>query len=187
MSAPAVKKGRIPGFDLDGELLARLDVDLLARAYQFSERAHHKQKRSSGEPVVAHCVAVARILAELHLDSLTVASGLIHDVVEDTAVTVADVVCSSWRIHWRILCRARPVRTCASQSRLGRALGAVMISTVSELLSARDKGAMRPFTFAPCVCSPTSVCTANAKSSGVAPSGSSTTSPVGVRTKISFW
>ena len=91
MSAPAVKKGRIPGLDLDGELLARLDVDLLARAYQFSERAHHGQKRSSGEPFVAHCVAVARILAELHLDSLTVASGLIHDVVEDTAVTVADV------------------------------------------------------------------------------------------------
>ena len=91
MSAPAVKKGRIPGLDLDGELLARLDVDLLARAYQFSERAHHGQKRSSGEPFVAHCVAVARILAELHLDSLTVASGLIHDVVEDTAVTVADI------------------------------------------------------------------------------------------------
>ncbi|HTG53905.1 MAG TPA: hypothetical protein VL980_03605, partial [Gemmatimonadaceae bacterium] len=68
MSAPAVKKKNgIPGFDVDAELLARLDADLLARAYQFSERAHHGQKRSSGEPFVAHCVAVARILAELHL------------------------------------------------------------------------------------------------------------------------
>ena len=90
MTVP-VLKGVIPGWDLDNELLARLDVDLLARAYKFSERAHHGQKRSSGEPYVMHCVEVARILAELHLDSVTVASGLIHDVVEDTPVTVADV------------------------------------------------------------------------------------------------
>ena len=87
----AAMKGVIPGWDLDGELAARLDGDLLARAYRFSEKAHHGQKRSSGEPYVAHCVEVARILAELHLDTITVASGLIHDVVEDTAVTVADV------------------------------------------------------------------------------------------------
>jgi GTP pyrophosphokinase len=86
-----VLKSVIPGWDLDSELLARLDADLLARAYRFSEVAHHGQKRSSGEPYVAHCVQVARILAELHLDSVTVACGLIHDVVEDTAVTVADV------------------------------------------------------------------------------------------------
>ena len=64
--------------------------------------------------------------------------------------------CSSWRSHCRILCRARPVRTCASQSRLGRAVGEVMISTVSELRSGRDSGAMRPLTFAPAQCSPTS-------------------------------
>jgi GTP pyrophosphokinase len=86
-----VLKGVIPGWELDNELLARLDADLLARAYRFSEQAHHGQKRSSGEPYVAHCVQVARILAELHLDTITVACGLIHDVVEDTAVTVADV------------------------------------------------------------------------------------------------
>ncbi|MEP6692750.1 MAG: HD domain-containing protein, partial [Gemmatimonadaceae bacterium] len=71
--------------------MARLDADLLARAYRFSERAHFGQKRSSGEIYVSHCVAVAQILAELHLDSVTVASGLIHDVVEDTAVTVEEI------------------------------------------------------------------------------------------------
>jgi guanosine-3',5'-bis(diphosphate) 3'-pyrophosphohydrolase len=87
----AAMKGVIPGWDLDDELAARLDGDLLARAYRFSEKAHHGQKRSSGEPYVLHCVEVARILAELHLDSITVASGLVHDVVEDTPVTVADV------------------------------------------------------------------------------------------------
>jgi guanosine-3',5'-bis(diphosphate) 3'-pyrophosphohydrolase len=78
----------IPGWDLGGDsLVERLDTDLLTRAYRFSERAHEGQKRSSGENYVSHCVEVAKILAELHLDSVTVASGLVHDVLEDTSVT----------------------------------------------------------------------------------------------------
>ncbi|MGI8497564.1 MAG: RelA/SpoT family protein [Gemmatimonadaceae bacterium] len=82
----------IPGWNLaEGPLVERLDGDLLARAYRFSEKAHRGQKRSSGDNYVLHCVEVAKILAELHLDSVTVASGLIHDVVEDTAITVQDV------------------------------------------------------------------------------------------------
>jgi len=82
----------IPGWDLDSEALTeRLDADLLARAYRYSERAHHGQTRRNGDPYVTHCVEVAKILADLQLDSVTVASGLIHDVVEDTAVSVEDV------------------------------------------------------------------------------------------------
>ena len=69
----------------------RLDRDLLARAYRFSEEAHRGQTRLSGEPFVTHCVEVAKILADLQLDSVTVACGLIHDVVEDTRITIADV------------------------------------------------------------------------------------------------
>jgi guanosine-3',5'-bis(diphosphate) 3'-pyrophosphohydrolase len=69
----------------------RLDRELLARAYRFSEEAHRGQTRLSGDPYVTHCVEVAKILAELQLDSVTVACGLIHDVVEDTRITVADV------------------------------------------------------------------------------------------------
>jgi len=61
------------------------------RAYRFSERAHLGQKRLSGENYVSHCVEVARILADLQLDTVTVASGLIHDVVEDTDITVPDI------------------------------------------------------------------------------------------------
>ena len=94
---------------------------------------------------------------------------------------------SSCRSHWRILCRARPVCTCDNQSRLGLALGEVMISTVSELRSCRASGAILPFTLAPAQCTPTSVWTAKAKSIGVAPLGSWMTSPVGVKTKISSW
>jgi GTP pyrophosphokinase len=69
----------------------RLDVDLIGRAYDFSERAHEGQKRLSGEAFVTHCVEVARILAELHLDDTTVAAGLVHDVLEDTGTTAADL------------------------------------------------------------------------------------------------
>ncbi len=82
----------IPGFvpRVDGEY-DRLDYDLLVRAYKYTERAHAGQVRHSGEPYVSHCIEVARILADLQLDSATVACGLLHDVVEDTDITVADI------------------------------------------------------------------------------------------------
>lgn len=69
----------------------RLDLDLIARAYRFSEKAHTGQKRASGEDYLQHCVEVTKILADLHLDTSSLASGLIHDVVEDTEVTLDDV------------------------------------------------------------------------------------------------
>jgi GTP pyrophosphokinase len=82
----------IPGWREDElPLHDKLDRDLLVRAYQFSEAAHRGQVRNSGDPYITHCVNVAKILADLQLDSVTVASGLIHDVVEDTKITVADV------------------------------------------------------------------------------------------------
>lgn len=81
----------IPGWELAEGSGERLDLDLLARAYHYSEKAHTGQVRRSGEPYVTHCIEVAKILAELGLDTVTVASGLMHDVVEDTAITVADI------------------------------------------------------------------------------------------------
>ena len=82
----------IPGFGPSADIsYDRLDHDLLVRAYKFSDAAHAGQVRHSGEPYVSHCVEVARILAELQLDTTTVASGLLHDIVEDTDVTVEDV------------------------------------------------------------------------------------------------
>lgn len=82
----------IPGFGqaADGAY-DRLDHELLVRAYRFSEAAHAGQVRHSGEPYVSHCVEVARILADLQLDTTTVTSGLLHDIVEDTDVTIEDV------------------------------------------------------------------------------------------------
>src|SRR6476619_414460 len=69
----------------------RLDRELLARAYRFSEKAHEGQKRLSGDKYVSHCVEDAKILVDLQLDSTTIADALIHDVIEDTAVTVGDI------------------------------------------------------------------------------------------------
>ncbi len=67
------------------------EIDLIAAAYQRAERAHSGQKRKSGEPYFTHCVAVASILAEMKMDAETIAAGLLHDVVEDTDLTITDL------------------------------------------------------------------------------------------------
>jgi len=72
-------------------LRERVDLETITRAYEFSRFAHAGQKRRSGEDYIVHCVEVARILAELHLDTVTIACGLIHDVVEDTTPVIGDV------------------------------------------------------------------------------------------------
>jgi GTP diphosphokinase / guanosine-3',5'-bis(diphosphate) 3'-diphosphatase len=78
-------------FALVDRYAERLDLAQITRAYQFSKTAHHGQKRRSGEDYIVHCVEVAEILAELHLDTVTLVSALIHDVVEDTPATIGDV------------------------------------------------------------------------------------------------
>src|ERR671919_361402 len=62
------------------------DLDVLRRAYFFSARAHKGQTRASGEPYLVHPLEVANILADMRLDEVSVATGLLHDVVEDTLV-----------------------------------------------------------------------------------------------------
>ncbi|MDQ6972260.1 MAG: bifunctional (p)ppGpp synthetase/guanosine-3',5'-bis(diphosphate) 3'-pyrophosphohydrolase [Mariprofundaceae bacterium] len=70
---------------------ARADIDLINRAYVFAANAHANQKRSSGEPYLVHPLAVANILASLRLDDKSIVTGLLHDTVEDTAVTLEDI------------------------------------------------------------------------------------------------
>jgi GTP pyrophosphokinase len=67
------------------------DRELVMRAYRTAEEAHRDQKRLSGEPYIHHCVAVAGILAELKVPAEVIAAGLLHDTVEDTGVTLADI------------------------------------------------------------------------------------------------
>jgi GTP pyrophosphokinase len=63
------------------------DRSLIERAYAKAESAHAGQFRKSGEPYFTHCVAVAHILAEMHLDAEAIAAALMHDLIEDTTVT----------------------------------------------------------------------------------------------------
>lgn len=72
--------------------LSEFDENLITNAYKFSINAHKLEKRASGEPFVVHPYEVASIIAkEIPLDDITVASGLLHDVIEDTKFTYQDV------------------------------------------------------------------------------------------------
>jgi GTP diphosphokinase / guanosine-3',5'-bis(diphosphate) 3'-diphosphatase len=62
------------------------NIDLIRRAYLFSALHHRGQKRASGEPYLVHPLEVSEILADMRLDDVSVATGLLHDVVEDTLV-----------------------------------------------------------------------------------------------------
>ncbi len=70
---------------------SKVDVSAIQAAYEYAERAHREQKRFSGEPFIVHPLEVAKILAELELDPETIMAGLLHDVVEDTGITLGDL------------------------------------------------------------------------------------------------
>jgi GTP pyrophosphokinase len=67
------------------------DVELLRKAYQFSAQHHIRQVRLSGDPYLVHPLEVAHILADLKMDLPTIATALLHDIVEDTSVTLEQV------------------------------------------------------------------------------------------------
>ncbi|HEY8362834.1 MAG TPA: HD domain-containing protein, partial [Tissierellaceae bacterium] len=64
------------------------NLELVKRAYEFAKKAHDGQHRVSGELYIFHPLGVAMILADLELDTITIAAGLLHDVVEDTNYTL---------------------------------------------------------------------------------------------------
>ncbi len=67
------------------------DISLVEKAYCLARDAHTQQKRKSGEPYIIHPLCVAIILADLEMDKETIAAGLLHDVVEDTGMTLDDL------------------------------------------------------------------------------------------------
>src|SRR5215207_7879256 len=69
-----------------------VDEELIALAYGTAHAAHRRQVRKSGEPFVRHPLATADILADLHLDAVTIAAALLHDVLEDTNLTKEELV-----------------------------------------------------------------------------------------------
>jgi GTP diphosphokinase / guanosine-3',5'-bis(diphosphate) 3'-diphosphatase len=71
--------------------LKKADIARLADAYRFSKAAHAGQTRQSGDPYISHPLAVAEILADWHLDGQALMAALLHDVMEDTSVTKAEI------------------------------------------------------------------------------------------------
>ncbi len=66
-------------------------IETIMRAYEMGAAAHRGQKRKSGEPYISHPVAVAQELADMRLDAQAICAAILHDVVEDTSVSLADI------------------------------------------------------------------------------------------------
>src|ERR1700735_2385920 len=96
-ATPAVTPS-VPADPAFGRLLAtvhearpKTDLAGIERAWQFAASNHAGQKRASGEPYLSHPLAVAQILAEMRMDPVTIQTGLLHDIVEDTVVSQAEL------------------------------------------------------------------------------------------------
>src|SRR5215468_5830589 len=93
-SAPKRAKPLIRQYDLVEKVRKynpHTDEDLLNRAYVYAMKAHGEQKRLSGDPYISHPLEVAGILAEHQLDDATIAAALLHDTIEDTEATRAEI------------------------------------------------------------------------------------------------
>ncbi|MDI6522008.1 RelA/SpoT family protein [Leuconostoc suionicum] len=77
--------------DMVRQYMSESDTENVKKAYEWASELHKEQKRKSGEPYIIHPIQVAGILAELKMDTATVISGYLHDVVEDTTATLQDV------------------------------------------------------------------------------------------------
>ncbi len=67
------------------------DLEIIKKAYEFSQKNHAGQSRASGEPYLVHPLEVACVLAEMKMDPVAICAGLLHDSVEDTSVTIVDI------------------------------------------------------------------------------------------------
>jgi GTP diphosphokinase / guanosine-3',5'-bis(diphosphate) 3'-diphosphatase len=77
--------------DKTREYLNDEHVEMVQKAYEYARDAHSEQYRKSGEPYIIHPIQVAGILADLEMDPSTVAAGFLHDVVEDTGVSLGEI------------------------------------------------------------------------------------------------
>ena len=73
------------------EISRRVDSRFIMKAYNFANENHKGQLRKSGQPYIIHPVQVAYILSTLGLDDETICAALLHDVVEDTNITIEDI------------------------------------------------------------------------------------------------
>ncbi len=134
------------------------DVEHIRAAIEFSRTAHQGQTRQSGDPYVTHPIAVARILAPLHLDTQSIIAALLHDVIEDTSVTfeqisdkfgepVAQLVnglSKLERIQFETLEDAQAENFRKMLMAMARDVRVILIKLADRLHNMRTLGAMRP-------------------------------------------
>ena len=87
----ALKEGLIK----KSNYLVMSEIELLEEAVDFADKAHLGQKRATGEPYITHPIAVCEILLEYNADITSLISALLHDVVEDTHVSITEIEQSS--------------------------------------------------------------------------------------------
>src|SRR5204863_10203769 len=66
-------------------------LEIVRKAYEYSQKYHAGQTRASGQPYLVHPLEVACVLAEMKMDPVGIAAGLLHDSVEDTSITIVDI------------------------------------------------------------------------------------------------
>lgn len=81
----------LPLHNLASSYLSTEAMEMVDKAFVIADKAHAPQKRASGEPYIIHPIAVATIIAQMHLDKESIAAALLHDTVEDTCVTPEDI------------------------------------------------------------------------------------------------
>lgn len=152
----------MPSIDvLSEELTDYLDTEQIRqvrRAYFFAEQAHDGQRRKSGEPYVTHPLAVASVLAEMHMDHQSLMSAMLHDVIEDTEVTyegvreqfgqaVADIVDGVSKLtHLEVASRAEMQAENFQKMVLAMAedIRVILVKLADRLHNMRTLGVMRP-------------------------------------------
>ena len=74
-----------------GAYIKEPDLVRIREAYEFADQAHHGQTRKSGEPYILHPLAVADIVVNMQMDTISIIAALLHDVVEDTTVSLEEI------------------------------------------------------------------------------------------------
>jgi guanosine-3',5'-bis(diphosphate) 3'-pyrophosphohydrolase len=118
------------------EYYPEADLDMVERAYVYSARVHEGQVRLSGEPYLSHPLEVAGILADMKLDTVSVAAGLLHDVIEDTRATEEDLEAMFGPDVTRIVSGVSKLSTLqfhSSQQRQAEAIRRMLLAMADDL------------------------------------------------------
>ena len=134
------------------------EVQQVRRAYYYAQQAHDGQWRSSGEPYVTHPLAVATILAGLHMDTATLCAALLHDVIEDTEVSkqgltgqfgeeiaeIVDGVSKLTQIEFESKAEAQAENFRKMVMAMSNDLRVIIVKLADRLHNMRTLGALRP-------------------------------------------